>query len=201
MDLEPDLGGTARVHLKDLLQVLVTGGALGVPLGAELGPLELTDEGGQLVRSMRLVGVDLGQVIEQLGNPALINGQRLLGLGHDLANEHLATVGDVGDGDGIEKGVEVDRLALHSRTLATTPGQVGEDQTLLDNGQGGQGTNAKGDLGTGVGQSGTANGQGDGVKGHGQGGDEGKGNNGSRTHLGDTCWIAKAGPVSNRDEI
>ena len=104
--LKVEPGGGAGVDLEDGLELLVAGGALGVPLGAELGPVQLSDESGELVAGVGGLGVDVVEVVKEVGNAGLLGGELLLGLGHDLADEHLAAVGGVGGGDGDEEGAE-----------------------------------------------------------------------------------------------
>ena len=55
--LKVEPGGGAGVDLEDGLELLVAGGALGVPLGAELGPVQLSDESGELVAGVGGLGV------------------------------------------------------------------------------------------------------------------------------------------------
>jgi len=91
-------------------------------------------------------------------------------LGHGVADEELAAVGHVGLGDGVKEAGQVQGgLADGVGVTASAAGQVGDDQELFGQGQGGDGGGGEGNLSGGQGVGGRAQGQGQGVRGHDQG--------------------------------
>lgn len=110
----------------------------GVSVSAELLLSQGSDHGGQLVVGVAGGGVDLAQVLEELGDQLLLLGAVALGGGHDVADEHLAAVGHVGGGDGVEEGSERKLLlgegvqgVVHGPAAATAGASAVEEKQMM----------------------------------------------------------------------
>lgn len=166
------------LDLDEVTKVLWGNWAASIAGNAELWLLEGTGISSQLVLSVSSVGVDVLQVIEKLGNGLLLRGERVLILGHGVADKELAAVSDVGLGNGVKelgkvKGGFVDGVV--DVTTSTAPGQSRDQQSFLGNGKASNGGSCNGNLGSSQDIGGGAEGQGKGVKGHASG-DEAGGN-------------------------
>ena len=132
--------------------------------------------GSELVLGVSVGGVNLAvEAGEQLGEPGLVDGQLLDGLGHDVADDELAAVVSVNGVDGVEEGLHAHVVAggdgdVIGGTLATR--DLGEDEALGGESKSSKGGNGHGDLSAGQDVGSGADGQGkgiDGVDGGGQG--------------------------------
>jgi len=151
-------------------------GAFDVLSDTDSGFLVKAGLGSQHILGLSVEGIDLSvERSEKFDNSGFFNGQIGLVFGMDIADQELATVGNINGGDGIEKRVDFESGNIVGRSFAA--GQFSQDEAFGGQSQSTYGGHGNGHLGGGQDVGGGAGDDGDGVKGIGdsnQGGDDGE---------------------------